>query len=355
MMVWRAFLNQDVFLQEGTFQAKCQDCEDHMFLRIFVPLDGSQRAERALDLAVLLAQQTSQSESALVPLVILFQAVDLSPLLDLDDHADEGTRATETATRYLQEKARSLREQGITVETGARLGNPAEVILEQTMARQVELIVMSTHGRSGLARWALGSVAERVARSAPVPMLLLPDAAPDTVVAWGNQRTGMAPQILVPLDGSARAEQALPPAKEMARLMHASIHLLYVFVPKFEESSMEEAHRAWDAGRRRVHQFERYLMRQAETVQHAGVKVDWGFGYGMPGAKIIDAAHSRQVSLVVMTTQGRGGLVRGRLGRVTEEILHHGGLPVLLVPSSEAELQLSPEAQEQRTLAKEAP
>ncbi len=326
-----------------------------MFLRIFVPLDGSPRAERALDLAAVLAQQIPTREPALEPLLILFQAVDLSHWLNLDDRKAERTRATEAATRYLEERAKQLRSQGITVETAVRRGNPAEVILEQTMARQVELIVMSTHGRSGLARWALGSVAERVARSVPVPLLLLPDAAPATTVALGVQQTGAMPQILVPLDGSVKAEAALPSAIEMARLLHAEVRLLYVFVPKFEESSLEEVHRTWDAGRRRVHQIERYLMRQAETVQHAGVKAHWTFGYGMPGVKIIDAAHSQQVRLMVMTTQGRGGLVRWRLGSVSEEVLHDGRLPILLVPSAQAEPQLAPEAQEEQgTRAKEA-
>jgi nucleotide-binding universal stress UspA family protein len=325
-----------------------------MFLRIFVPLDGSPRAERALGLATFLAQQTPLCEPALEPALILFQAVDLSSWLDLDDREDERVRATEAATRYLEEQAQRLRNQGVIVETAVRLGNPAEAILEQAMARQVELIVMSTHGRSGLARWAMGSVAERVARSAPVPMLLLPDAAPAVTMGGAVQQTGTMPQILVPLDGSTKAEAALSPAIEIARLLHAEIRLLYVFMPKFEESSLEEVHRTWDAGRRRVHQIERYLMRQAEIIHRAGVKAHWAFGYGLPGAKIIETAHSRQVSLIVMTTQGRGGFVRWRLGSVTEEVLHTGRLPVLLVPSSQAEAQPSSEAQGQQPLTRGA-
>lgn len=325
-----------------------------MFLRIFVPLDGSPRAERALDMAAWLARQTRDCEPTLEPLLILFQAVELSPWLDLDDREDERTRATEAATRYLEERAGPLRSQGITVEIAVRLGNPAETILEQTMARQVELIVMSTHGRSGLARWALGSVAERVARSVPVPMLLLPDAAPTSQMVQRVQQTGSVPQILVPLDGSAKAEAALPAATRIARLLHAAVRLLYVFVPKFEERSLEETHRTWDAGRRQVQQAERYLTRQAEILSQAGVKAHWAFGYGMPGAKIIETAHSQQVSLLVMTTQGRGGLVRWRLGSVTEEVLHAGGLPVLLVPSAQAEPPLAPKRQEQGKRAREA-
>ncbi len=325
-----------------------------MFLRILVPLDGSTRAERALELAAALAQHSRTHEPSIESLLILFQALDLSPWLDVDNREDERARATEAATRYLEEQAKRLRNQGMVIETAVRLGNPAEAILEESLERQVGLVVMSTHGRSGLTRWALGSVAERVARSAPVPVLLLPDAAAAMTLASELQPTAIPHQILVPLDGSARGEMAVPAAIEIARLLHAAVRLFYVFVPKFEETSLEEAHRNWDAGRRRVHQIERYLMRQAEVVQHAGVKVHWSFGYGMPGAKIIDTAHSHHISLIVMTTQGRGGLVRWRLGSVTEEVLHYGSLPVLLAPSYEAEPQQSPEVKGQRPLAKEA-
>jgi nucleotide-binding universal stress UspA family protein len=325
-----------------------------MFLRIFVPLDGSPRAERALDLATSLTRQIPTCEPALEPLVMLFQVVDLASWLDLDDSQDERTRRTNAAIHYLEELAKRLRSRGITVETGVHVGNPAEVILEQTRAHQVDLIVMSTHGRSGLARWALGSVAERVARSVSVPIVLLPDAAPVTTMASGGQRPGVIPQVLVPLDGSAKAEAALPAALEMARLLHGEVRLLYVFVPKFEERTLEETHRYWDTDRRRVHQIERYLMRQAATVQRAGVKAHWTFGYGLPGAKIIETAHSYNVRMVVMTTQGRGGQARGRLGRVTEEVLHAGMLPVLLVPSSGVEAQRQVAAEEEQKLTEEA-
>ncbi len=317
-----------------------------MFLRIFVPLDGSPLAERALDLAAMLARQAAISNPMFKPLVILFRVVDVSPWLDLDDSEDARTQSTEAAARYLEGQAERLRSEEISVETAVRLGNPAETILEQAMARQVELIVMSTHGRTGVARWALGSVAERVARTSPVPVLLLPGAVPAaTLLTMKSPQAATTPRILVPLDGSAKAEAALPPAIEMARLLRAEIRLLYVFVPKFEESSLEEAHRHWDRGRRRIHQIERYLMRQADIVQRAGVEVHWAFGHGMPGAKIIDAANTQHAYLLVMTTQGHGGLIRWRLGSVTEEVLHYGRLPILLVPSQAVESQPSLEMQ----------
>jgi nucleotide-binding universal stress UspA family protein len=313
-----------------------------MWQRILVPLDGSALAERALGAATMLAQRIAYTRPAFEPLVILFRAVDPSPWLDL---AGEGarTQAMGEATRYLQEKAATIRSEGLTVETAVRLGSPAEELLEQVLARQVDMVIMSTHGRSGLARWALGSVAERVARSAPVPVLLLPAAAPATLTAGDTPGATTPPRLLVPLDRSATAEAALPPAIELASLLQAELRLLYVFVPKLEERSVEETQRTWEAGSRRVHQIERYLQRHAEAAQQAGITIRWGIGFGLPGAKIIMDAHTHQVQVIVMTTQGRGGLVRWRLGRVAEEVIQQGQLPVLLVPSEVAAVDQSRE------------
>lgn len=304
-----------------------------MFLRLLVPLDGSPLAERVLPLATTLAQRTAASKPTLEPLLILFRAVDAVPWLDLS-LGDARTQAMETATSYLEAQAESLRKAGVPVETVVRLGHPAEEILEHVMGRQAELVVMSTHGRSGVTRWALGSVAERVVRAAPVPVLLLPEAAPDTLSCLEPPSAAALLRLLVPLDGSVAAEAALGPAKELARLLEAELWLLHVFVPHYEEVSVSESQQAWEAGRRRVHQVESYLQSKVEALHQAGIKARWTLGSGMPAAKIIEEAHTHQVSLVVMTTQGRGGLVRWRLGRVAEEVIHSGRLPVMVVPSS---------------------
>ncbi len=310
-----------------------------MFLRIFVPLDGSKLSEQALEMAVLLARREGTSESAIRPLIILFQAVDVSPWLSLAwpllNGEEASSQAMHAATIYLEEQAERLRRQGLEVETAVRLGTPAEEILEQTMARQADVIVMATHGRSGLARWALGSVAERVARAAPVPVLLVP--GPAVPVPAGTKEPASSPlaRILVPLDGSTAAEAALRPAIALARLLKAEVRLLYVFIPQFEEQRVMEHPRSWDVGRRRVHQVQRYLIRKVDEMKREGVNARWGLGYGMPASQIIKYAREHHVGLIVMTTQGRGGLVRWRLGRVAEAVIQQGRMPVLLASVEE--------------------
>jgi nucleotide-binding universal stress UspA family protein len=309
-----------------------------MFLRIFVPLDGSPLAEGAVGFAALLARQSKRARPVIEPTVILFRAIDLALWLEIDGEQAR-SRAAEGAVAYLEEQARQLRSEGLTVETAVRLGSPVEEILEQSMACQADLIVMTTHGRTGLARWALGSVAERVAREAAVPVLLIPGVALTLLAAPSDAAVTPVPRILVPLDGSARAEAALPAAIELASLLEAEVRLLYVFIPRFEEEPGIRGFRSWDSGRRRVHQMERYLTRKAEEVKQAGVQARWSLGYGMPGPKIIAEAQEHQVNLIVMTTQGREGLTRWRLGQVAEQVLRQGRLPILLAPMQAASLQ----------------
>lgn len=306
-----------------------------MFLHFLVPLDGSPRAERALQIAAALAKQTLAGQSGGVPLVTLFRALDLSAWRELAAFEEARIQAMDQATSYLDALAEGLRSEGLTVETLVRLGTPAEALLEQILARRIDLVVMATHGRGGLARWALGSVAERIARTSPVPVFLLPDAAPATLVAADPEGAAYSPRILVPLDGSAKAEAALLPATELARLLHAEVRLLSVLAPKFEESRGEETPSSRDVDQRHRAQVEQYLILQGKALQQAGVKTQWALGYGLPGAKIMATAHRQQVSLIVMTTQGRGGLVRWRLGSVAEAVLHDGYLLVLLVPTYE--------------------
>jgi nucleotide-binding universal stress UspA family protein len=312
-----------------------------MFLRTLVPLDGSSLAERALEMAEFLVRRTTLASPEANPLVILFRVVDPSPWLDLPGGGGR-KQALEMASTYLEKQAENMRRAGLTVETAVRLGHPVEEVQEQVLSRKIDLIIMSTHGRSGLARWALGSVAERVVRSAAVPILLLPEAAPATLAAE-PQGSPLPLHLLVPLDRSAQAEAALQPALELAHLLHAEVRLLYVMIPRFGERAVSELQRSWDVDRHLLHELEHYLRSQVELAQRAGVTAHWGLGYGFPGAKIIADAHTHQVQLIVMTTQGRGGLLGWRLGSVAEEVIHHGQLPVLLVPAEPAVGDLSKE------------
>ncbi len=140
-----------------------------MYQRILVPLDGSKLAEQALSHAALHAEQFGAK-------IILLMV--LEPLHELSMAGRGAVRSAEAesarlAERYLESIAAGLREQGLQVQTGTVAGKPYLEIIRSAEERQIDLIVMSTRGHSGLSRWLLGSVADRVVRGATVPLLLV--------------------------------------------------------------------------------------------------------------------------------------------------------------------------------------
>jgi nucleotide-binding universal stress UspA family protein len=140
--------------------------------RILVPLDGSTLAEAALAPAVALAQKHGAR-------LVLLRAAE-AHTLPMADPTDAQVAAVRDAEQYLAGARDQVRRASVAdVDLSVWYGPPAHAIVEATKYRNVDLIVMSSHGRSGLGRLVLGSVAEKVLRSTAVPILLLrPGAAP---------------------------------------------------------------------------------------------------------------------------------------------------------------------------------
>ena len=149
-----------------------------MFSRLLVPLDGSELAEKALAYAAYIAREVGAE-------LRLFRVV-TRPAPPLSDGemviiADTGPTVAEesaNARQYLQMTAERLRETGIRVDYAIEVGDAATAIVEYAREQSVDLIVMSTHGRSGLGRWVYGSVADRVLRSSAQPVLLVRASSP---------------------------------------------------------------------------------------------------------------------------------------------------------------------------------
>jgi len=148
-----------------------------MFRSILVPLDGSKLAECALPYAEELAKCCNAEQ---VVLISVTERAEGYRAFD-DPNQPLGQRLVPEATgkqekqaqRYLEKVAKALRDQGIKVQTEVLLGNPAEEITLFTKLRGIDLIVMSSHGRSGPSRWAYGSVADKVFRASSVPILMI--------------------------------------------------------------------------------------------------------------------------------------------------------------------------------------
>ena len=144
-----------------------------MFQKILVPLDGSTQAEQALDFAANMAKD-SKAELVLVRVPILEQV--LAPAASVLDtyHLEMSfAKSTEKAQAYFDELVGDYEEQPFAVRPLIVPGTPAEIICQTALAEQVDLIVISSHGRTGWRKLVLGSVAEEVLKTADVPVLLV--------------------------------------------------------------------------------------------------------------------------------------------------------------------------------------
>lgn len=154
-----------------------------MFAKILVPLDGSAQSEKALAMAQHLARSSDTS-------LHLLQVISLQPelearrgmggesltLLELEQDAARRFIDVQTAKgqAYLAGLAEQLQQAGFHVTTVIREGTADEHIVEYAKEQEIDLIVMSTHGRSGFKRFFVGSVTDRVIRSGETPVLVLP-------------------------------------------------------------------------------------------------------------------------------------------------------------------------------------
>ncbi len=276
-----------------------------MFKDILVPLDGSEFAEQALDFAAGLAVR----EGALLHLI----------------HVDTGARAT--AAVYLEQLAAQIGERhAVRVEAAVvqlNGGSVARTLAGEVEARAVRSVVMTTHGRSGLERLWLGSVADQLVRMLHVPLFLLRSCAP------------MPPRrILVALDGTPLAERALAPALHLAHIMRAQLTLLRVVALE----------RAWVVTPHGARWVELALPRE-RAVEEAQHYLE-GLARSMPPDLLIDtqvlvhesiptalseAAEQDDAALIALTTRARHGLERWLLGSVADKLLRSTTRPLLVV------------------------
>lgn len=298
-----------------------------MATRILVPLDGSDLAEQALPCAMMLARGLPAD-------VDLFRAISISP--DLDDVLGHALHDVEAhmgqleaeAKEYLGQVAGRMRRSGLVVRTVVRRGPASESIVEYAEQMDMKFIVMFTHGYSGISRWRHGSVAERVLQSASVPVLMV--CAKD---CEGVPEAAMTCQrIVVPLDGSAMAEQALPPATSIAQALDAEIVLFRIPIVQipgvFTDGWYVNLEGTYETADRIA---EEYLDNVADGLQAQGVKVATAIRMGSVAGAILEYAEGNNIDLIAMCTHGRTGLARWALGSVADRVLRARSTPLLLV------------------------
>jgi nucleotide-binding universal stress UspA family protein len=282
--------------------------------RVLVGLDGSPLAELALPYAEALAGAGG------LPLVLV-------RILPAAEASDEPAQAAET---YLAGIAQRLVGQGLIVETSLLTGPPAETLATMAADATDSLLVLATHGRSGLGRWVFGSVAQGVLAVADVPVLL--------VRAWEPRRPlippGRPPRILVPLDGSRFAEAALPWAIQLARMLKGEVALVSVLDLLTPATAAAAA--AWGVLPADLPQDDEklattYLNGVVAQLQAEGIPAERSVVVDYPAPGIVAAADAADAALIAMATHGRSRLAGSVLGSVALAVLHRGHLPVLFV------------------------
>ena len=185
----------------------------------------------------------------------------------------------------------------------------------------VDLIMMTSHARSGVAHFVLGSVAEAVMHNSPVPTLILQR---DGLIFPASDRDEPL-TILVPLDGTSLAETALAPAVTLAAQVRGAIRVLRVL----------PAHTtATPTDRMLVEETHNYFARLRAFVEVQGVTMHESIAWGNVVAHIIATTQENQTDLIAIATHDRAGMAKLREGSITLEVLHHLATPMLVIHSS---------------------
>jgi nucleotide-binding universal stress UspA family protein len=301
-----------------------------MFKTLLVPLDGSALAEQSLGQAAAIARATG----AAIDLVTVHQP----PAKDGYGAAPGDDRSWSDQHAYLETVASELAADGSIRASHAMLsGDPDEMISRRAADVEADLIVITSHGRTGFSRAWFGSVADGLVRRGPAPVLILRPIA-------GDARRVAAPRlfnhVLVPLDGSALAAEILPTAIDLARCSHARITLLGVVQP-IPASAVDPmtllpyavviiddhvTKRRVEAANKDLNELSTRLAADGgglESVE-ANVVVADNVAHG-----IVEFARSHDVDLVAISTHGRG-TSRYFVGSVADKVLRASGLPILL-------------------------
>jgi nucleotide-binding universal stress UspA family protein len=319
-----------------------------MFKRILVPLDGSERAERALPVAARLAR-ASQGTVILGRAAQVQPAMTITPYFEMPaDWQQEALKAEEAgATEYLTRVANSAELKGVSVATVVRTGAAAWEMLAAAQEQAADVIVMCSHGHTGFKRWVLGSVAQHIARHAQTPVLILREQGAALTRTQFASDTEM--RVLVALDGSERAEAVLAPALALAQDLslkgHGALHLLSVINP-YEAVDKELPREST------VNAAQSYLGSVADRLGNkygssTAPTVTWTVAADFDAASaIIHTAESDTAGgngtgisggydVIAMATHGRTGVALWALGSVTERVVQGTQLPMLIVRSTE--------------------
>jgi nucleotide-binding universal stress UspA family protein len=298
-----------------------------MFTKMLIPLDGSKTAEKVLPYARYLAGKLKMPVELLAVIDIAEMTTHISAekVRHLDTMIEDGVRAS---TTYFRGTATTFRDAKVTCTV--EKDRAEDAIISKSEADTAMLIAMATHGRSGLDRFLLGSVAEKVLRGAANPLLLV--RATEEAKAEGE---AVFKSVIVPLDGSELAESVIPMMAGVAKTLDLEVILFRAYHIPYNAYAGDDGYYAVNydeliAGVR--DEASEYLNKKVAEVKKLGVaKVTAMTKEGFAGDEIIAIGRKSPDNLIAMCSHGRSGVKRWVLGSVTETVVRHSGDPVLVV------------------------
>ena len=292
-----------------------------MFQRIMVPMDGSELAQGVLPHATLLAK-TYGAE------LVLVSAIDPGTADAGQEHhanlSQIAERAEAEAQRYLGTVAEGLSKQGVTVKEEVIMGRPAEAIATYAEKSGVDLIAISTHGRSGPARWLFGSVTDRVLHLTSVPMLIIRPGEHPAVGATVNT-------LIVPVDGSSLAEASLAYARDLAKRLRLRVIVAQAVSLPVMATGEGPVVMSTDLLNEMEQSAETYVTAVAEQFKADGVTAEARVLQGPAAAVLVDLAKAEPNAIVILSTHGRSGVGRAVMGSVADRLVRSSGDAVLVI------------------------
>jgi nucleotide-binding universal stress UspA family protein len=294
-----------------------------MYKRVLVPLDGSKLAEEILPLA------EHVSSGLNIPLHLLTVMRQDSIAATRGAGSDAIKKASQKAQDYLsvvsERVSRSVGPENVKISV--KIGKVADAIVQEAESVPETLIALSSHGRSGLTRMVLGSVADKVLHGTNAPVFLYSPREDVPVRQAEDLNT-----VIVPLDGSELAEQALPHAAALGKALKLRVVLVRVTSTLADLASDG----FYEVTQVLVDEVEKeaidYLDQKVSTLRQQGLTdVDRRHLTGSAASKIIDSARATPGSFIAMCTHGRSGVQRWVLGSVANQVVSHVAVPVLVI------------------------
>jgi nucleotide-binding universal stress UspA family protein len=285
-----------------------------MWKKILVPLDGSELAELALPYAHELADAFNSELT----------------LLYVGESSEE--QYLHMHQLYLEKMAVQTKKLVRRVTPVVVPGKPVEGIVKYTEKNDIRLIVMASHGSSGIVPWAKGGIASKVIGAVGVPLLLIKEAK-----RRQPKEKHLISRILLPLDGSEAGEAAITRARELKSRLEAEVILLgvvptgqhlrtvggldYILFPEQEmESFRAEA--------------KEYLDKVYKRLQRGKGELKVEIREGEVAKEILNYAKKKRVSLIAIASHGHSGMTKWVFGSTAQKIIEDSSIPVLVVKST---------------------